>query len=91
MGTSFWSPRTTMTDGDALLTTTEMPSACMLRSGPERTIEVARMLAQHGGWMPECQRSDTVRSERQLFLDFEGYYPAGALIATSSPAPSLIL
>lgn len=78
MGTSFWSPHTTMTDGDALLTTTEMPGACLLRGGPERTGEVARLLAQHGGWMAESSRSDTVRSERQLFLDFEGYRPAGA-------------
>lgn len=78
MGTSFWSPRTTMTEGDAILATAETPSASMLRCGPERTKEAAHLLAEHGGWMAESSRSDSVRSERQLFLDFEGYRPAGA-------------
>jgi hypothetical protein len=79
IGTSFWSPRTTMTDGDAIMATAEMPIGPIGSSqiGPERTADMARLLAEHGGWMAESSRCDSVACERELFLDFEGYRPAG--------------
>jgi hypothetical protein len=81
MGTSFWSPRTTMTDGDAILATADTPSTS-IPGGPERTAEVARLLAEYGGWH-ESTCTASVRCERQLFLNFEGYRPAGRLPSLS--------
>lgn len=74
IGTSFWSPRTTLTEGDAILA--ESLSVSTLRGAPDRTAEAARLLAEHGGWLSESSSTDNSRFSK-LFLDFEKARPAG--------------